>query len=58
MKTYGEKLSILFIVHGVPGGSINNVDQANYPDDHFYNVHELAWMDQRVRKKYLEMLPS
>ncbi|RHZ21996.1 hypothetical protein DYB37_006756 [Aphanomyces astaci] len=53
----GSKLPILFIVHGVPGGTIDEVELDTYPEEHYYSVQESAWMDSRVWKAYLEILP-
>ncbi|KAF0756593.1 hypothetical protein AaE_004574, partial [Aphanomyces astaci] len=56
-RANGDKLPILFIVHGVPGGTIDRHELATYPEGHYYDVQEAAWMDGRVWKAYLEMLP-
>ncbi|RHZ01041.1 hypothetical protein DYB35_012360 [Aphanomyces astaci] len=53
----GSKLPILFIVHGVPGGTIDEVELDTYPEEHYYSVQESAWVDSRVWKAYLEILP-
>ncbi|RQM21863.1 hypothetical protein B5M09_013493 [Aphanomyces astaci] len=56
MLCVGSKLPILFIVHGVPGGTIDEVELDTYPEEHYYSVQESAWMDSRVWKAYLENL--
>ncbi|OWZ17627.1 hypothetical protein PHMEG_0008414 [Phytophthora megakarya] len=41
----GEKIHILFLIHGVPSGrtELNELDE--YPDGHLYACQENAWMD-------------
>ncbi|OQR89303.1 hypothetical protein ACHHYP_06361 [Achlya hypogyna] len=52
----GEKLPVLFIVHGKPGGTIEREELPTYPPEDVYVVQENAWMDQRVWQHYLERL--
>ncbi|RQM16649.1 hypothetical protein B5M09_011395 [Aphanomyces astaci] len=56
-RANGEKLPILFIVHGNPSGPIDTKELATYPEGHYYDVQESAWMDNRVSKAYLEVMP-
>ncbi|KAF0709004.1 hypothetical protein AaE_013015 [Aphanomyces astaci] len=56
-RANGEKLPILFIVHGNPSGPIDTKELATYPEGHYYDVQESAWMDNRVWKAYLEVMP-
>ncbi|RHY83265.1 hypothetical protein DYB35_009927 [Aphanomyces astaci] len=53
----GGKLPIFFIVHGTPGGTIDSSELCTYPEGHHYAVQESGWMDGRVWRKYLKMLP-
>jgi len=48
----GKKLPILFIVKGVPGGTIETDELPTYPAGHVYAVQENAWMDSRVWNRY------
>ncbi|KAG6611417.1 uncharacterized protein IUM83_15601 [Phytophthora cinnamomi] len=36
----GIKLPILFIIHGVPGGRLEQGELEEYPEGHFYTVQE------------------
>ncbi|RQM29942.1 hypothetical protein B5M09_013717 [Aphanomyces astaci] len=49
----GEKLPILFILRGIPGGPIKQDEFDSYPIGHFYAVQNRAWMDSRVWAIYL-----
>ncbi|KAF0701199.1 Aste57867_8308 [Aphanomyces stellatus] len=51
-----EKLPILFIMRGQPGGLIERSEFESFPMGHFYAVQESAWMDERVWTYYLESL--
>ncbi|RHY77081.1 hypothetical protein DYB34_012518, partial [Aphanomyces astaci] len=52
-RANGEKLPILFIMRGVPGGAIEENEFETYPLGHHYAVQESAWMDSRVWAMYL-----
>ncbi|CAK4294828.1 unnamed protein product, partial [Aphanomyces euteiches] len=49
----GVKLPVLFIMRGVPGGSIENREFSTFPSDHYYAVQKNAWMDAAVWSFYL-----
>ncbi|KAH9117631.1 hypothetical protein LEN26_012545 [Aphanomyces euteiches] len=49
----GVKLPVLFIMHGVPGGLIENREFSTIPSDHYYVVQKNAWMDSAVWSFYL-----
>ncbi|KAF0683163.1 Aste57867_24756 [Aphanomyces stellatus] len=55
-RANGEKLPILFIMRGQPGGLIERSEFESFPMGHFYAVQESAWMDERVWTYYLESL--
>ncbi|KAG6972276.1 hypothetical protein JG687_00001577 [Phytophthora cactorum] len=53
-----NKLPILFIIRGVPGGDIEKDELKTYPLGHYYFVQESAWMDGRCCDFYAsEVLP-
>ncbi|KAE9272026.1 hypothetical protein PR003_g30330 [Phytophthora rubi] len=54
----GKKLPILFIVKGMPGGSIEKEELPKYPQGqgHVYCVQENGWMDSRVWSIYAKEL--
>ncbi|RHY98005.1 hypothetical protein DYB37_004741 [Aphanomyces astaci] len=54
--TIREKLPILFIVKGEPGGSIETEEVPTYPAGHVYAVQHKAWMDKHVWQMYLTEL--
>ncbi|KAF0729735.1 hypothetical protein DYB25_014184 [Aphanomyces astaci] len=56
IRSNGEKLPILFIVKGQPGGTIEQNEIPTYPDGHVYVVQKKAWMDTRVWEIYLSDL--
>ncbi|RHY94027.1 hypothetical protein DYB35_013187 [Aphanomyces astaci] len=56
VRANGEKLPILFIMRGVPGGLIEQSEFDDYPIGHYYAVQEKAWMDARVWAIYLRKL--
>ncbi|RHY89777.1 hypothetical protein DYB35_004095 [Aphanomyces astaci] len=56
IQSNGEKLPILFIVKGTPGGSIDRDEVPTYPAGHVYVVQKKAWMDTRVWEIYLTEL--
>ncbi|KAG9412615.1 hypothetical protein AC1031_015523 [Aphanomyces cochlioides] len=51
VRSNGEKLPILFIVKGTPGGLIERQEVPTFPRGHVYVVQENAWMDSRVWEK-------
>ncbi|KAH9150934.1 hypothetical protein AeRB84_006337 [Aphanomyces euteiches] len=51
-----DKLPILFIVRGAPGGPIDTDELPTYPSGHMYVVQESAWMDKHVWAHYLNEL--
>lgn len=53
IRADGGKLSILFIVRGQPGGTIEAQEVPLYPAGHYYAVQEKAWMDERVWRLYV-----
>ncbi|KAF0690023.1 Aste57867_18567 [Aphanomyces stellatus] len=55
-RANGEKLPILFIMRGQPGGHIERSEFESFPMGHFYAVQESAWMDERVWTYNLESL--
>ncbi|KAG3238454.1 hypothetical protein PI124_g16590 [Phytophthora idaei] len=44
----GKKLPILFILRGMPGGTVETDELPTYPSDHVYTVQESGWMDVTV----------
>ncbi|KAH9104025.1 hypothetical protein LEN26_012615 [Aphanomyces euteiches] len=56
VRSSGEKLPILFILRGKPGGVIETDELPLYPPEHVYVVQESAWMDKRVWAHYLKEL--
>ncbi|RHY24463.1 hypothetical protein DYB25_008479 [Aphanomyces astaci] len=52
-RANGEKLPILFIMRGMPGGAIEANEFESYPLGHHYAVQESAWMDSQVWVMYL-----
>ncbi|RQM25257.1 hypothetical protein B5M09_013286 [Aphanomyces astaci] len=52
-RANGEKLPILFIMRGMPGGAIEANKFESYPLGHHYAVQESAWMDSQVWAMYL-----
>ncbi|RHY14123.1 hypothetical protein DYB32_010874 [Aphanomyces invadans] len=56
VRSNGEKLPILFIVKGAPGGPIEQNEVPLYPPGHVYVVQKKAWMDTRVWELYLTEL--
>ncbi|RHY93924.1 hypothetical protein DYB35_002354 [Aphanomyces astaci] len=53
----GDKLPILLIVHGKPGGLIDQTGLGTYPSGHYYDVQESGRMESRIWDTYLDMLP-
>ncbi|ETV69460.1 hypothetical protein H257_14830 [Aphanomyces astaci] len=49
---------ILFIFHGTPGGPIDQCELRTYPSGHHYAVQNKGWMNSRVWRLYLDVLPS
>ncbi|RHY39562.1 hypothetical protein DYB30_000467 [Aphanomyces astaci] len=56
VRSNGDKLPILFIIRGTPGGRIETSELPTYPSGHFYAVQGKAWMDNTVWKSYLRDL--
>ncbi|KAG9399884.1 hypothetical protein AC1031_011305 [Aphanomyces cochlioides] len=56
VRSNDEKLPILFILKGAPGGQIDRFEMPKYPPGHIYIVQENAWMDARVWAIYLREL--
>ncbi|KAH9182531.1 hypothetical protein AeNC1_015493, partial [Aphanomyces euteiches] len=56
VRSSDEKLPILFILRGQPGGIIETDEIPLYPPEHVYVVQESAWMDKRVWSHYLKEL--
>ncbi|KAH9123127.1 hypothetical protein AeMF1_005810 [Aphanomyces euteiches] len=56
VRSSGEKLPILFILRGQPGGIIETDEIPLYPPEHVYVVQESAWMDKRVWSQDLKEL--
>jgi len=54
IRSNGEKLPILFILKGTPGGRIESTELGTYPEGHFYTVQQNAWMDGKVWTMYLD----
>ena len=53
IRADGLKLPILFIIRGIPGGTIEKDELETFPKGHVYAVQENAWMDRKVWKAYL-----
>ncbi|KAF0683003.1 Aste57867_24913 [Aphanomyces stellatus] len=49
----GEKLPILFVIKGQPGGRIDKHEVPTFPEGHFYTMQSKAWMDGGVWQQYL-----
>ncbi|KAF0716402.1 Aste57867_2874 [Aphanomyces stellatus] len=56
IRSNGDKLPILFIIKGKPGGPIDQDELLKYPPGHLYVVQENAWMDSEVWEIYLNDL--
>ncbi|RHY20095.1 hypothetical protein DYB36_010837 [Aphanomyces astaci] len=52
--SHREKLPLLFILKGTPGGVIERQELGTYPPGHFYVVQSNAWMDESVWSMYLD----
>ncbi|RHY67047.1 hypothetical protein DYB38_010291 [Aphanomyces astaci] len=52
-RANGDKLPILFIMRGEPGGPIERNEFDSFPIGHYYAVQDSAWMDERVWAFYL-----
>ncbi|KAG2961754.1 hypothetical protein PC118_g21797 [Phytophthora cactorum] len=48
IRSDGKKLPILFILRGVPGGTVETDELPTYPSGHVYTVQESSWMDATV----------
>ncbi|KAF0724855.1 hypothetical protein Ae201684_016604 [Aphanomyces euteiches] len=55
-KRNGDKLPILFVVMGKPGGFIDASELRTYPFGHFYAVQKNAWIDGDGWKFYLDTI--
>ncbi|KAH9100765.1 hypothetical protein Ae201684P_006959 [Aphanomyces euteiches] len=53
IRSNGDKLPIMFVIRGRPGGRIETNEVPTYPQGHVYAVQENAWMDNEVWPKYL-----
>ncbi|RHZ15673.1 hypothetical protein DYB37_012412 [Aphanomyces astaci] len=53
VRANGDKLPILFVLRGAPGGLIEQNEFDTFPIGHYYSVQESAWMDERVWAFYL-----
>ncbi|KAF0714289.1 Aste57867_3929 [Aphanomyces stellatus] len=56
IRSNGDKLPILFIVKGKPGGLVDKQEIPTYPEGHVYVVQENAWIDKEVWQIYLTEL--
>ncbi|KAH9123174.1 hypothetical protein AeMF1_005783, partial [Aphanomyces euteiches] len=50
----GEKLPIMFVLKGKPGGYIDTNELYLYPPEHLYAVQQNAWIDGERWKFYLD----
>ncbi|RHY72512.1 hypothetical protein DYB34_010111 [Aphanomyces astaci] len=48
-----EKLPILFVIKGQPGGHIDNKELPTFPSGHYYAMQSKAWMDAHIWRQYL-----
>ncbi|KAG4230258.1 hypothetical protein PC116_g21444 [Phytophthora cactorum] len=48
IRADGKKLPILFILRGMPGGTVETDELPTYPSGHVYTVQESGWMDATV----------
>ncbi|KAH9112489.1 hypothetical protein AeMF1_013161 [Aphanomyces euteiches] len=55
-KRNGDKLPILFVVKGKPGGFIDVNEFMTYPAGHFYAVQKNAWIDGDGWNFYLDTI--
>ncbi|ETV66013.1 hypothetical protein H257_17430 [Aphanomyces astaci] len=51
-----DKLPILFVLKGKPGGDIERKEIPTFPSLHLYLVQENAWVDKEVWNIYLNDL--
>ncbi|RLO09662.1 hypothetical protein DYB28_000222 [Aphanomyces astaci] len=49
----GEKLPILIVIKGQPGGHIDNKELPTFPSGHYYAMQSKAWMDAHIWRQYL-----
>nr|CCA14108.1 conserved hypothetical protein [Albugo laibachii Nc14] len=56
IKADGQKLPIMFIVKGTPGGYIKKKELLSYPKGHVYRVQVNAWMDTNGWQYYISKL--
>ncbi|KAH9125288.1 hypothetical protein LEN26_009594, partial [Aphanomyces euteiches] len=53
VRADGKKLTILFVIRGAEGGTIERNEFDDYPDGHHYYMQKRAWMDGSVWRFYL-----
>ncbi|KAH9133329.1 hypothetical protein AeRB84_020464 [Aphanomyces euteiches] len=53
IRADGQKLSIVFVIRGVPGGCIESNEFESYPPVHHYVMQSKAWMDGPVWRTFL-----
>ncbi|RHY03086.1 hypothetical protein DYB25_005987 [Aphanomyces astaci] len=56
VRANGDKLPILFVIRGAPGGRIETSELPQFPRGHVYAVQQKAWMDNTVWNYYLRTL--
>ncbi|RHZ06856.1 hypothetical protein DYB31_004055 [Aphanomyces astaci] len=56
VRANGDKLPILFVIRGAPGGRIETSELPLFPRGHVYAVQQKAWMDNTVWNYYLRTL--
>ncbi|KAG2973301.1 hypothetical protein PC119_g22942 [Phytophthora cactorum] len=56
IRADGKKLPILFILRGMPGGTVETDELPTYPSGHVYTVQESGWMDAMVWQTYVMSL--
>ncbi|ETV89228.1 hypothetical protein H257_00584 [Aphanomyces astaci] len=48
VRANGDKLPILFVIRGAPGGRIETSELPLFPRGHVYAVQQKGWMDNTV----------
>ncbi|RHZ08639.1 hypothetical protein DYB26_014715 [Aphanomyces astaci] len=56
VRANGDKLPILFVIRGAPGGRFETSELPLFPRGHVYAVQQKAWMDNTVWNYYLRTL--
>ncbi|RHY21665.1 hypothetical protein DYB36_011549 [Aphanomyces astaci] len=56
VRANGDKLPILFVIRGAPGGRIETSELPLFPRGHVYAVQQKAWMDNTVWNYYQRTL--